>query len=523
MTFGEALRYLAEQAGVTLSRSAGSEQDKSEREVQLAAMEEAQRFFREQFRISAAAKQYCQVRGFPDELVESWGLGYAPDVSEALPTRLKKAGFELALCKELFLVDRDASGGYFAKFRGRLMMPIRDERGRLVAFGGRVIGQGQPKYINSGDTPLFTKSRVLFGLDRAREAISKQRHAVLVEGYFDVVACHRAGVPLAVAPMGTALADDQVALLKRYADKVTLLLDSDEAGQKAAERSAELLEKAGVAVRVARMGAGDDPDSLLKRDGPQAVVQTIEAAVGTTDFRVARLEAAVGVEKDEFWAGFAELLAGVPNELEREKWVERYASRYPGVRDPLAARAALRRLVARKTGGGASPRGGRAEAGRKVRAPKRPTGRDVLGVSAAERTVLYGLVRAAGRATADAVAREVDIAVTEAGADLFGRWVRFADAAGVPEGAIGEWIHAVNDEDLVSALMHVSESEVFLGTAEEVAGAAELLRSKREERRLRAMAMSGGDVDWAAWLERQRALKGGDTGETTEEDEDVFS
>ncbi|MFQ3677909.1 MAG: DNA primase, partial [Fimbriimonadaceae bacterium] len=223
--FPEALEILARQAGVELTPRAGAP-DHSLRVRQLAAMEEALKFFREQLVRSREALGYVERRGLDQEILDAWEIGYAPADGSPLSRRLGKAGFPLEMCRDLFLVDQSGSG-YRDKFFNRLMFPIRNERGELVAFGGRVLGDGHPKYINSGDTPIFRKSRVLYGMFRAREAMRRRRHAVLVEGYLDVIACHRAGVDTAVASLGTALAEEHAQLLRRWVDEVTIFYDGD--------------------------------------------------------------------------------------------------------------------------------------------------------------------------------------------------------------------------------------------------------------------------------------------------------
>ena len=178
--FAEALQLLAAQAGVELTNRPNP-QERSERALHLEIMEEALKFFREQLSKSSTAQDYLTRRGIDESTIAEWELGYAPDVGEALAVHLRKKAYALSVCRSLFLVEEDASGGYYDKFRGRLMFPIRDERGDLVAFGGRVLGDGVPKYINSSDTPVYRKSRVLYGLNRALGHISrmKPRQAVL--------------------------------------------------------------------------------------------------------------------------------------------------------------------------------------------------------------------------------------------------------------------------------------------------------------------------------------------------------
>lgn len=356
--FPDALKELAQIAGIEL-KARGPSAPPGLRELHRAAMAEAQSFFRESLARSALAREYLGHRAIDGGTVESWGLGYAPDSGEALANHLRRKGFDLNECKALFLVDERERGGFYDKFRGRLMFPIRDERGELVAFGGRLLGDGQPKYINSSDTPLYRKSRVLYGFDQARDRISKERRAVLVEGYLDVIACHLADEKTAVASLGTALSEEHAKLLKRWAEDVTILYDADEAGQKAAERAVGLLRNEELRVRVALMPQGEDPDTLLRKAGPAAVRRAVELGLTPLDFAIGQLEAKKGPSEEVFWEELVSILASSRADLELEKHLDRFSALYPGLRDPAAARRRLEQLIARKRPQSEAPRGGR--------------------------------------------------------------------------------------------------------------------------------------------------------------------
>ncbi|MBS1701791.1 MAG: DNA primase [Armatimonadetes bacterium] len=346
LDFREALKQLADQAGVVLSKSFdGPKVDKTLREQQLAVMQSGLIFFRNELKRNTQASSYLDGRGLDAAIQDTWELGYAPDVGEALAIYLSKEGKSLAMAAELFLTQGDPNSGYGDKFRGRVMFPIRDERGDLVGFGGRILGDGHPKYINSSETPLYNKSRVLYGIHRAKDKMMKDGHAVLVEGYLDVIACHRAGVAEAVASCGTALAEGQVKLMKRFADRVTILYDGDSAGQKAAARAIELFEEAELPCKIALLPKGDDPDTLLKSRGPDAIREVIAKAESPFDFRVRRLETDLGIESDEFWREVPKLLAAAPSELDLERHLLRLGGQHPTLKSPSAAVGALRREV----------------------------------------------------------------------------------------------------------------------------------------------------------------------------------
>jgi DNA primase len=344
--FREALEILAKQAGVTLSKR-GPQESPSLVQMRQTAMEEALVFFQEQLARSGSAQGYCERRGIPKTIREEWELGYAPDAGEALAAALKRKGLPLQECRQLFLVDQDASGGYFDKFRGRLMFAIRDERSRLVAFGGRLLGEGHPKYINSGDTPLFRKSHVLYGMHKALDTLRKSRQAVLVEGYLDVIACHRAGLTNALASLGTSLTEDHAKLLKRWVDEVVILYDSDAAGQKAAKRAVSMLQLEGTQVRIGIMPEGDDPDTLLEKGGAEALRKVIETAILPLEYDIQDLMKRRTPLEPEFWTEAVQALAKAPTEMELDRFVLRLAPLYPDLRDPMLAQKAIRRDVVR--------------------------------------------------------------------------------------------------------------------------------------------------------------------------------
>jgi len=344
--FAEALQDLASRAGVELKARKG-QVPKSVKEQHRLIMNAALRFFRQQLTSSPSAKQYCDERSLDESVLSTWEIGYAPEVNGAMSSFLKKEGVPLADAKSLFLVDQDAGGGYYDRFRGRLMFPIRDERGDLVAFGGRIIGSGQPKYINSSDTPLYHKSRVLYGLNRARETLSSGRPAVLVEGYMDVIACHRSGATQAVAALGTALGEDHAKLLKRWTKQVTILFDADSAGQKAADRAIDILEAEGLRVGVALIPHGKDPDVLLRESGPEAVLESISSTSSPVEFRLNALLKERSTTDEEFWTLAVGILARAKQDMELEVHLLKLAGMYPGLKDVGAAQARLRTMVAR--------------------------------------------------------------------------------------------------------------------------------------------------------------------------------
>lgn len=344
--FPQALEILAKEAGITLAPRSKTA-DPNKRLNQDGAMTAALKFFREQISKSDAAREYIKDRQLAPDTLTHWEIGFAPAVDGILAQHLQKLGFSLAECRDLFLVEKDSSGGYYDRFKSRLMFPIRDERGKLVAFGGRIVGEGIPKYINSSDTPLYSKSRVLYGMHHAKDHIAQADRAILVEGYTDVIACHTAELRNTVATLGTSLAEDHVKLLKRWCSNVTILYDADEAGQKAADRAIGLLQAADINVAIATMPGGEDPDTLLRSKGAQAVRDAVSQQFAPIEFRLNSLRERSQPSQDSFWKEAVTILRKASNELELEKYLMPLASVYPGVKDKAAARRALLAMVKR--------------------------------------------------------------------------------------------------------------------------------------------------------------------------------
>jgi len=482
--FREALEFLARQTGVQLSKKSASPEERSRREQGASAMESALKFFLGELEKSRTALEYCESRGLTGKVQEEWQLGFAPDLGEALVAHLKRAGYSLEACKELFLVDGDPSNGYHDRFRGRLMFPIYTERGDLVAFGGRIFGAGQPKYINSGDTPLFSKSRVLYGMNRAKNEMNATRQVVLVEGYLDVIACHQAGVKNAVASLGTSLAEGQIELLRRWVDSAVIFYDSDAAGLKAAERAQEMLEGAGIPVRFALMPEGDDPDTLLRRDGPAAVRDAVADAKSSLDFHIMLIERRLSPEQEEFWTEVVAMLASATSDLQIEAHLVRLASRYPGLRDPLAAQKALRRQVLAMR---------RRKSGRRAKAPSETEQGPALktAMSVTEQCVFYAILDSDLRPLAWRTAIDPSNFVHEEAIEL----ATALQSEEVPSGPASAWIHTLGSEIAKDALTNMAMTEGPLLSVEIIEDVVHRLKVKREERAIRNLMKGATDSD----------------------------
>ena len=328
--FRAALENLAERAGVQLS---GKGRSRDEVASLFAIMEEAQCFFRSAFVDSSSAREYIAARGLDDETIEHWGIGYAPPTDFAMATHFRQTGTKLHEARDLSLLSGGPEDGYGDFFRGRLLFPIRDEQGRLMAFSGRSMDGSEPKYINSRDTSLFKKSDTLYGMYQSREGLRDSRNAVLVEGQMDVIACHRAGIATAVAALGTALTAGHIQKLKRYADEAVLLYDGDTAGKKAAERAIAIFEAASFPCKAVLLAPGQDPDTQLSQSGAEALRQTLQGAVSPLRFRIKTLIEEFGAEpgiKDvRFWENIKQALAHSNDRLEADELIDEVSALHP--------------------------------------------------------------------------------------------------------------------------------------------------------------------------------------------------
>ena len=285
--FPTALRMLASRAGVVLQidETRSGPKDGPGKDEIFAANEDASKRFQKELQQSpeaAAAREYLTKRALDSAACQAWGIGYAPDgfgfLADAAGPR---TGPKMKALEAAGLVATNERGNLYDRFRGRVMFTIRDELGRAVGFSGRVLkadDKAGGKYVNTPETAVFRKSRILFGLDKAKREILDAHTALLVEGQIDCIRCHLGGFPNAVASQGTAFTSEHATLLKRYADKVVVVLDADAAGQKAALRSAELLIAEGLSVTLAALPAGEDPDSLILKKGPDAFAAVLKDA-----------------------------------------------------------------------------------------------------------------------------------------------------------------------------------------------------------------------------------------------------
>jgi DNA primase len=483
--FRAALELLAERAGVSLTRSKG---DATRDENLFAVMEAALEFYRAELGKSREALAYIATRGIDDETVSAWELGFAPDNEIALANHFRQKGIRLQDAKDLSLLSGD-SGGYYDFFRGRLMFPIRDERGRLLAFSGRSIDGSEPKYINSRDTVLFKKSETLFGLLQSRDSVRASRSILLVEGQMDVLACHMAGLRTAVAALGTALTASHCKRMHRYCDEVVVMYDADSAGRRAAERACVLLREAEVSARAVLLDVGADPDSLRISKGAEALRQAVENAASPTRFLIAGLlrdfDAKPGIANTEFWSAAISILATEAEQLEVDALLDQLAPLHPNARvDRKAAMAALRADVARasKTRHRATRKAvANVEGGDTLPMPRAP-----------EAAVLRGAIDEGLRATAWPFLSEEDLIVSVGGRGLADALLAISQEC--PEGEPRALVAQLDDSSRNVLLLLESPIDIFAdGPApvneQVLESSVARLRSEREKReRLRRMA-----------------------------------
>ena len=323
LDFPEAVEALAGRFGVTIPRRErrGPRDDRRERLYQ--AVADAQRFYAERLsRPGNAAARYLEERGVPKDMVRSLGLGHAPDAWDSLSKALGPVYPEDLLIEAGLLQARSEGKGAYDRFRDRLLFVLKDDRGRPVGFGGRTLSPaGEPKYLNSPESPIFSKKRLLYGLFEARDAIRRRDRVVLVEGYFDHLALVRAGVAETVASMGTALTPEQAEKLRRLAPKAIVCYDGDSAGRHATLGALHLLLAQGFEARVVRLPEGEDPDDLLRREGPEGLASRVEDAPdfltwAVEDVRPAE-EGLPAPEKRERIARLQQILAAIPDRVLR--------------------------------------------------------------------------------------------------------------------------------------------------------------------------------------------------------------
>ena len=334
-TFGEAMQTLADRVGIELPKQELSEAQKREADERSRLLEinkEAAKYFYALLRNprGARAYEYFKNRQLSDETMQKFGLGYSDQYSDDLYRYLRKKGYDDEILKKSGLVTIDEVRGGHDKFWNRAMFPIMDVHNRVIGFGGRVMGEGEPKYLNSPETRIFDKSRNLYGLNIART--SRRNQLLLCEGYMDVISLHQAGFDNAVASLGTALTSGHANLLKRYTKEVYLTYDSDGAGVKAALRAIPILKEVGITTKVINMRPYKDPDEFIKALGADEYQKRIDEAENSFLFEIRILNEQYDMNdpasKTAFFNETAQKLLGFSEELERNNYIQAVAEKY---------------------------------------------------------------------------------------------------------------------------------------------------------------------------------------------------
>jgi DNA primase len=371
VSFPEAVESLARRFGVPVPEGRVEPgPDRKEREEMLALMEAAaQRFTRNLWTASGtAAREYLLGRGFRKETLEKIRAGAARDAWDDLLGAFRGKFSPALLLKAGLVLERQGKEGHYDRFRNRAVFPILNESGKVVAFGARSLDGSEPKYLNSPETPVYSKSRVLYGLSWARDTVTREKRAVLMEGYLDVARAIEQDVHEVVATCGTALTGQHARLLRRFAETIILNFDQDEAGQKAARRSLEPLLEEGLRVQIVELPEGHDPDTYLKAEGAQAYRRRLDQAPEAVEWLMGRAERAHDTGspagKSAFFLDVLPALQRIQSAVERAAWLTRVVER--GGLDPAAAREELRRALQGRGGSGSAV----AEAARRAPGPR---------------------------------------------------------------------------------------------------------------------------------------------------------
>ncbi len=381
--FPDALRIVAEKCGIAMpsprERSPEEKQENQQRSALVEMHREAAAFFVRQLEGTLegkAARAYLEDRGLDADAMVRFGIGYAPSGGEVLYRHLK-GKYPDKLIDASGLVSRDPSGRLFDRFRRRIIFPIANESGKIVAFGGRALGDDLPKYLNSPETPIYSKSNVLYHLDRAKEAMRRQDFAVLVEGYMDAIAVARAGISNVVASCGTSLAESQVKLLGRFTRRAVVNYDPDAAGQAATERSIALLLEQNFDVRVLALPGKADPDKFIREQGGEAYQKLLKESPEYVNYLIARaqqMDLSSGEGKLRAVNFLMPHVQRIPNRILRSEWATRIAQQLrvdePVLREALRKAAAERRSEV-KTQPERLARGGRPSGGSSRYWPRR--------------------------------------------------------------------------------------------------------------------------------------------------------
>ncbi len=377
ISFLEAVRTLARRFGVPFHLEDTVRAGADEKELLFSALETGRLYFAANLASHEAARQYLFDRGILEEWIAILGLGFAPDSWDGIHNHLRKEAVTPGDAVSAGLIRERTSGGYYDYFRSRIMIPVRNLNGQLVAFGGRILGEGDPKYLNSPESPIFHKKNILYGLDTAKEAIRREGSCVVVEGYFDQISLKMRGFENSVAPLGTAFGSEQVRIIKRFCGKIITVFDSDEAGLRALKRSIPFFLAEGMDPYCVVLDKDKDPDEAIRRLGASAFRRILDRAAPTIDFFLDSLNSKYDLNTIQGRNLAIEeclpILREVADSNERDYFIERFSSRTRIREDRL-----MRMLKAR--------------VGRSADKPKKDDAKGLFDFPADERNVVRGML-----------------------------------------------------------------------------------------------------------------------------------
>ncbi|NLG53675.1 MAG: DNA primase [Clostridiales bacterium] len=354
ISFTDAVAKLAEQAGMRVPETGADFEAGKKRKRLIEVCRDAARFYHDMLKSGAGspARAYLERRGIKAAAITAFGIGYSPPERDLLINTLADKGYNKTELLEAGLIVPDSSGGFYDRFRNRVMFPIIDARGAVIGFGGRVLDDSQPKYLNSPETLIFNKRKNLFALNIARK--SKSDYFILAEGYLDVISLHQEGFGSAVASLGTAITGEQGRLVSRYKKKVVIAYDSDTAGINASERAIEIMKSSGVSVRVLRMTGAKDPDEYIKKFGREKFARLLDASKRDTEYRLDTLRAKHDLKDDaerlEYLKEAVEVLSRLDGAIERDIYIARVAETAGVSKDAVFAEVnGQRRAAAKKS------------------------------------------------------------------------------------------------------------------------------------------------------------------------------
>ncbi len=462
----DAVKSLAQRAGMALPEDGFDDVISKRRRRILEANREAARFFHNALMSEQGrgCLDYYLGRGYSMGTIRRFGMGYAPDDWRALYNHLHSLGYTPGELVDANLVRKSEKNGkfnYYDNFRNRAMIPIIDVRGNVVAFGGRVLDDSKPKYINTSDTLVYKKGSGVFALNLAKD--SGERSLIITEGYMDTIALHQAGFKNTIACLGTALPDEQVNLISRYADEVLLAYDSDEAGQKAVKRAIQAFSKTGVKVRVLALSGGKDPDEILKKYGAERFRNIVNGAANDIEYRLQNIRAGYNTMTDDGKVGFmreaVNVLAAINSEIERDVYISRLSNDLEISKEAITAQV---KSVRKR-----NVRAREKEEFRKIQASSfTENGRSVqvsnIGARKAEEALLANLMRSPGNYKKVADKLSEDIFPSEFGKAVFSALLPYLESGETPEYSV---VIRDLDNDQASALSRILNTAINTGNS----------------------------------------------------------